>query len=149
MDLFFNIYFGIDIFVNLISAYNDETNKTIYSYKKVLINYLTGWFIIDFISIFPTEYLEIKNTNYNKLFRLLRIPRLYKLTNIIKLSKSTSTNPFIIFLIEMFKINQGVKNFMNIIALMLSMSHISACFFYFTSRMNDNYVETWVYRLGL
>ena len=36
LDLFFNIYFGIDIFVNLISAYNDETNRTIYSYKKVL-----------------------------------------------------------------------------------------------------------------
>jgi hypothetical protein len=88
IDMFFTVYFGVDIVVNFLSAYSDEKNVVIYNYKHIIYNYLTGWFLIDFISVFPVEFLQISDTAYNKLFRLLRIPRLYKLANIIKISKS-------------------------------------------------------------
>lgn len=46
--------FIIDIFLNFISAYDDPiTGLPVINLKKIAQNYLTGWFIIDFISVFP------------------------------------------------------------------------------------------------
>jgi len=102
IDMTFNIYFGVDILINFLSAYSDEKNLTIYCFKSIIYNYLTGWFLIDFVSIFPVEFLSISDTSYNKLFRLLRIPRLYKLASLIKVSKSMQSNPLFIEVAETF-----------------------------------------------
>jgi hypothetical protein len=56
---------------------------------KIAINYLKGWFAIDFISTFPiyaiTDQLSVSSNskNYNNVLRFLRIPRLYKLAKVV------------------------------------------------------------------
>lgn len=86
IDLSFDIYFGVDIIVNFLSAYHDEKNKLITKFSGIIKNYLTGWFPIDFIATFPFDILldNIDGTSsYNKLFRLMRLPRLYRLARIV------------------------------------------------------------------
>lgn len=102
IDMTFNVYFGVDILINFLSAYSDEKNLIIYCFKSIIYNYLTGWFLIDFVSIFPVEIISTSDTSYNKLFRLLRIPRLYKLASLIKVSKSMQSNPLFIEVAETF-----------------------------------------------
>jgi hypothetical protein len=58
-------------------------------YKMIAINYLTGAFIIDFISSFPTGLLtsDTDKEGANKLLRLARLQRLYKLLRIARVIK--------------------------------------------------------------
>jgi len=46
-------------------------------------NYIfNGWFLIDFVSVFPFEYIIPDLGKGTKLFRLFRLPRLIKLIDI-------------------------------------------------------------------
>ena len=88
VDLIFDVYFYCDILVNFISQTFNNNNQFISTFKDISINYLTGWFIIDFVAIFPFDTISSGggNLSYNKLFRMLRLPRLYRMTKILKLS---------------------------------------------------------------
>ena len=50
--------FFIDILVSMISAYKDENGVIITARKMIFWNYLTGWFIVDFIAIIPIEIFD-------------------------------------------------------------------------------------------
>ena len=55
VDLAVDFCFLIDMFVNFISAFEDQlTGLPIVSLKDIAINYLTSWFVIDFIAVLPT-----------------------------------------------------------------------------------------------
>ena len=49
-------------------------------------NYISGWFFIDFFSVFPFDAL-LKSGPITKLFRLCRIPRLMKLLDVSRFNK--------------------------------------------------------------
>jgi hypothetical protein len=52
-DTFVDLVFGIDIIVNFISAYEKPNGKFEYKLKKISLNYLTGFFLIDFVATVP------------------------------------------------------------------------------------------------
>ena len=47
-----------------------------------LLYQIRGWFIVDFISVFPFQFIFSKNVLLAKLVRLIRLPRLVKLIDI-------------------------------------------------------------------
>jgi hypothetical protein len=56
-----------------------------------VVNYLKGWFFIDFISTFPL-YLIMDRvsenssvSNYNNMLRFFRLPRIYKLAKVFRI----------------------------------------------------------------
>lgn len=51
--------FLVDIFINFNTAYKDEINNIVDDRKTVAKTYLTGWFIIDFLSIFPLDLIIV------------------------------------------------------------------------------------------
>jgi len=51
------------------------------------LNSLRGWFIVDFVSIFPFQLLISSNAVLTKLFRLFRLPRLVKLIDISRFNQ--------------------------------------------------------------
>ena len=53
-----DVAFLIDIFVNFISAYEDHDCLPVVSLKKIALNYITGFFSIDFIAVIPTQWIE-------------------------------------------------------------------------------------------
>jgi len=61
-----------------------ETYEIITDYKKIAINYVNGWFIIDLVCIFPFQFILVDPSQAQtvKLARLCRIPRLAKLINV-------------------------------------------------------------------
>ena len=58
MDLFFDVFFGLDILINFISSYYDEKNQLIFTLKDIVLNYLKTYFFLDLISCFPIEMIS-------------------------------------------------------------------------------------------
>ena len=55
MDLIFDAFFSLDILINFISSYYDEKNQLVFNLRTIMLNYFKGWFLIDFLTIFPYE----------------------------------------------------------------------------------------------
>ena len=52
---FFDCFFMIDIFINCLSSYYDDKNQLVFTPRTILLNYLKGMFIFDFLAVFPYE----------------------------------------------------------------------------------------------
>lgn len=89
-DYIVDILFFIDIIINFLSSYEDPvTGLPIISIKKIAKNYLTGWFILDFLAVLPVGLVEkaFAGGENLKLARLARLPRLYRLIRILRMVK--------------------------------------------------------------
>ena len=73
--------------MNFITAFYDDKGKLIYKFKGIAKNYLKGDFLIDLLTVFPLDIIFSDIQSYNKLFRLLRLPRIFKLKKTIKITK--------------------------------------------------------------
>ena len=59
IEIIVDVLFGIDIIVNFVSSYEDPQNGLpVISFKKIAANYITGWFFLDLIAVFPVQVFE-------------------------------------------------------------------------------------------
>ena len=56
-DQFIDAVFVMDIIINFISAYERIDGSYEYNWKKIAINYITGFFLIDLVATLPFEAL--------------------------------------------------------------------------------------------
>ena len=109
VDYTIDFLFLIDIFVNFLSAEEDNDGNLIHNQRDIFWMYLQGWFLFDFVTVFqsvipfmltPENLLrdsfddfnvesmsQEEEARYQKLIRLLRIPRLYKMIRIFRIFK--------------------------------------------------------------
>ena len=74
----------IYIILNFFHSYLDKiTGEEIVDSKKIVINYLKGWFTIDFISSFPFELIWDKS-NVLKFLRIIRINKIFLFISFIE-----------------------------------------------------------------
>ena len=121
-----DILFLTDIIVNFLTAYTDGEHNLVTSKKKIAINYIKGWFLIDAIAWYyiyiyiyiynnfsiPFQFFSESNDNtqYNKLFRLLRLGRLYRLIRMfafLRMSKFFRQNKTLEKALLTLKLNAG------------------------------------------
>lgn len=57
----FNALFAFDIYVSLRTGYYGDNGKLVIHRGKILLNYMRGWFFIDFITLVPFEFLLSKS----------------------------------------------------------------------------------------
>jgi len=50
-----DVIFTMDLFVNFNSAIHNEEFVLVDNYKGIAGNYLRGWFVVDFLSVFPFD----------------------------------------------------------------------------------------------
>ena len=83
--------FFIDMFVNFFLGYFDEHGQWEFDNKKIAFHYLKGWFIVDFLSVIPFDFIADtsgSDTVENlKILRLVRLLRLIKLARVIRASR--------------------------------------------------------------
>mmetsp|Transcript_35969 Transcript_35969/g.32354 ORF Transcript_35969/g.32354 Transcript_35969/m.32354 type:complete len:181 (+) Transcript_35969:503-1045(+) len=82
-----DIIWALDIILNFLFAYEDKDDNLVYSHKKIALNYVTGWFIIDLLSVFPFEWVFNTSSSYNSLVRLSRLPKLTKFVRLTKFAR--------------------------------------------------------------
>ena len=87
INYFVDISFALDIVVIFFSAIHVTDAKLIEDRKVLAANYLTSWFLIDFISVFPFELLAENKSDYAGLVRIFRIAKLYKIIKVFRMVK--------------------------------------------------------------
>ena len=142
VDTIVDYIFGCDMFVNFISAYEDPYNENlpVVNCKRISCNYLTGWFGIDFIAIFPTGQFqklftpEDESGSSNlKIARLARLPRLYRMIRLMRMLKLLrvfrKTSSFKDYL-QSLGFSTGIMRLINVLVGMLILVHLMACLWY-------------------
>lgn len=51
INLIFNIGFGIDIFLNFITAYYNSKGELVTKFSKIILEYMKFWFWIDILAM--------------------------------------------------------------------------------------------------
>ena len=156
VDIIVDILLGIDLVLNFFSAYYDSEENLVKSRKKIIIKYLKGWFVIDFISIFPF-YLIINNNKASSITRLSKvskIPKIYKLLKLTKLlritkmSKKGNVSSITKVFLEKFKINANVEKLIFFLLTFILLAHLSTCIWFLVAKLEDLSPDCWVVRLG-
>lgn len=85
MTIAIDIIFGIDLFVNFMSAYYNDDFKLIDDRKTIFKDYFRGMFILDVLAILPFELIINNQQDMNGLLRITKLGRLYKLIRLTRL----------------------------------------------------------------
>lgn len=145
ISLTLDIILLIDIIISFRTAYFDKIDhlRLITAPINIITNYIKSWFIIDFLTSFPFEFVININDNENILFKSLRIFRFVRLIRLLRLVK-------IIKLLDGFVSQFIVREllyvikFIRIIFKMLVFAHVIACLWYYVGRTTSN---SWIYYL--
>jgi hypothetical protein len=93
LDYGVDCLFALDLLINFFTAFEDpHTGLLVTNHKAIAANYLSGWFIIDLVSVLPVQFMEQLtpgkgNGESFELARLLRIPRLWKIARVLRMLK--------------------------------------------------------------
>lgn len=83
-----DVCFGIDILLTFNTSYADiKLAKEIYDRKKIALNYVKGWLIIDIISVIPFDAFLTRKGGVSSIAKFARFGRLYKIIRILRLAK--------------------------------------------------------------
>ena len=123
--------FLVDIFLCFNTAYYDEDYETVEDRCVIAKTYLSGWFTIDLLAIFPFDLLTSAN-NANEMIRLTRLGRMYKivklvrLVRVLKLQKSKSRTRGDAH--EQARVDVAFKRIMLFVMNFTLLTHIFSCF---------------------
>ena len=140
-DIIFYIFFTMDIFIAFRTAFEDpKTELLIVSPKSIAKNYLKGWFVIDFGSVFPFEALGSfivthmsgggQNTSVLGALGLLKVVRLIRLVRLVRVLKLAR---MIEAIEDTWEINPVIFELLQLFFGVTFIGHLFGCFFYFVS----------------
>lgn len=142
--------FLTDIYLNFNTAYQED-DKFILDRKRIATNYLFGWFVIDALSSFPLELLEIMQTMLvgvakeeediatpsNQIVRVLRLFRLVRLLRLAKLQE------YMNIVEDNLRVNLQVLNLIKMVLFLVYLMHILGCFWFYIAS-NSSAETTWL-----
>ncbi|KAG5444848.1 Potassium/sodium hyperpolarization-activated cyclic nucleotide-gated channel 4 [Clonorchis sinensis] len=134
---------------------NDYADEIILDPKEIARHYIKTWFVLDFISSIPMDYIFLIFNNkdhYNQFFsagRTLRILRLAKLLSMLRLLRLTRLVRYVSQWEEFLNIASKFMGIFNLVLLMLLLGHWNACLQYLIPMMMEFPPESWVKRCKL
>jgi hypothetical protein len=90
--------------------------------------------------------------NYQKLIRLMRLPRLYRFLKIMKVLKQIKfLNNYKWYnrMMNKLKMNGGILRMVQGVIATVVITHLFACFWFLSAKIEDYDIDTWVYRMKL
>lgn len=86
-DTFVDCMFIIDIILTFFTTYIDEKGNLVTNLKKIRLDYLKGWFLLDVAASFPYSILVLQIGSESKVVSLIRILKIIRLVRIGKVSQ--------------------------------------------------------------
>lgn len=154
-ELSVDIVFACDMIINFITAYYDNSTRClICSPIRIAMNYLKGYFIIDFIATVPIGYIlssssgSVVGSKLGKLGRLPKLARFLKAVRLLKLLRIYRLKDFITRLETEYNIHHGITRMIKILATVLLVTHLAACFWHLVGLFSgDDHIDGgWIYR---
>ncbi|XP_061122732.1 potassium/sodium hyperpolarization-activated cyclic nucleotide-gated channel 3 isoform X1 [Syngnathus typhle] len=146
MDLVFNFRTGI----------LGEDSHIILDPKCIRLHYLRSWFLVDFISSIPVDYIFLvvdleslqDSTDVYRTARALRIVRFTKILSLLRLLRLSRLIRYIHQWEEMFNMTydlaSAVVRIVNLIGMMLLLCHWDGCLTFMVPMLQDFPADCWV-----
>mmetsp|Transcript_124430 Transcript_124430/g.229251 ORF Transcript_124430/g.229251 Transcript_124430/m.229251 type:complete len:861 (+) Transcript_124430:106-2688(+) len=152
-----DMLFWGDLVVNFFFSYRDKGNNEITSFRKIVWNYMTGFFMLNLIACLPENAVTFcvgqfsgsgeeapginQATRMARLQRISRLTRLGRLTRLAKMAQFISSSPVMRWL-------RGLRGMRitNFIVGLLWVVHLIACGWYLCASLHTDPEETWVAR---
>ncbi|TGZ62996.1 hypothetical protein CRM22_007150 [Opisthorchis felineus] len=131
---------------------NDFADEIILNPKEIARHYLKSWFMLDFISSIPMDYIYLifdNKDHYNQFLsagRTLRILRLAKLLSMLRLLRLTRLVRYVSQWEEFLNIASKFMGIFNLVLLMLLLGHWNACLQYLIPMLMEFPPDSWVKR---
>lgn len=150
--------FLIDIFLNFNTAFYDDDFGIIEDRWTISKQYLTGWFVIDVLAIFPFDLIAntqqrvdhaSSSAQVNEMVRLTRLGRMYKIIKLLRLvrviklqkkgEKSVKGDAH-----EQARLDQAFKRILLFIFNFALCTHIFACIWIITGQIDEGNPDSWM-----
>lgn len=143
-----NVLFFIDFVINCSTAFYEKNNFIVVKRSRIILRYLKGWLIIDFLSWFPFELLLGSSGKSSKaLVRFAKIPKLYRLfrvSRLVRLFNSKFQQQIFDKFQEALNIKSSMLRLIKTLITILISVHIFSCFWYLMAKLEDFSPSTWV-----
>ena len=134
----------VDILVSFFSASENEYNQITDDRKTIAVEYLKGWFSIDFISVVPFDLIlgQGSGSDANNIVRIAKIGRLYKLIKLTKLLRLIriikNQKALMNYIHYIFRVSHGIKRLIFFFLIFMIMCHIGTCLWLMTSEFRSD-----------
>ena len=144
------LFFTVDLFIQMHTYYlSGRTGQWVSDPTKVRARYFRTWFIVDFVAVFPVDYIlriidwhsggEANSLRMLRLARLLRYLRLLKLAN---MSRAAAV-------MEVYREKVGfsamtadfIYKILGLVALCVCFNHLAGCMWIFVGRTYSTRIE--------
>uniref|UniRef100_A0A3P9KRQ4 Hyperpolarization activated cyclic nucleotide-gated potassium channel 4l n=1 Tax=Oryzias latipes TaxID=8090 RepID=A0A3P9KRQ4_ORYLA len=149
-------FFLMDLVLNFRTGIVKEDNtEIILDPQKIKIKYLKSWFMVDFISSIPVDYIFLIvetriDSDFYKTARALRIVRFTKILSLLRLLRLSRLIRYIHQWEEVFHMTYDLASamvrIMNLIAMMLLLCHWDGCLQFLVPMLQDFPADCWVTR---
>lgn len=146
-----NVYYIVDLSVNFNLTYMTENGFYEQSRKKIALRYLKSYFTMDLLTSLPIDWILTiymsSSKSYNKLFRILKLP---KLISTLKMAKIFSVTYWLKTLrlgdIWRFrlKVHENLLKTISVMFLTYMVLHIAACIFIAIGSIHSLYPNSWI-----
>ncbi|KAE8636374.1 hypothetical protein XENTR_v10002962 [Xenopus tropicalis] len=146
--------FLFDLFMNFRTGIVIEDNSEIILDPKVIkMNYLKSWFVVDFISSIPVDYIFLivekgMDSEVYKTARALRIVRFTKILSLLRLLRLSRLIRYIHQWEEIFHMTydlaSAVVRIFNLIGMMLLLCHWDGCLQFLVPLLQEFPPDCWV-----
>ncbi|KAG7473446.1 hypothetical protein MATL_G00095960 [Megalops atlanticus] len=147
-------FFLIDLVLNFRTGIVKEDNtEIILDPQQIKIKYLRSWFIVDFVSSIPVDYIFLIvetriNSDFYKTARALRIVRFTKILSLLRLLRLSRLIRYIHQWEEIFHMTYDLASAMvrivNLIGMMLLLCHWDGCLQFLVPMLQDFPADCWV-----
>uniref|UniRef100_A0A5F4WKB5 Hyperpolarization activated cyclic nucleotide gated potassium channel 1 n=1 Tax=Callithrix jacchus TaxID=9483 RepID=A0A5F4WKB5_CALJA len=146
--------FLLDLIMNFrTGTVNEDSSEIILDPKVIKMNYLKSWFVVDFISSIPVDYIFLivekgMDSEVYKTARALRIVRFTKILSLLRLLRLSRLIRYIHQWEEIFHMTydlaSAVVRIFNLIGMMLLLCHWDGCLQFLVPLLQDFPPDCWV-----
>ncbi|XP_061102958.1 potassium/sodium hyperpolarization-activated cyclic nucleotide-gated channel 3 [Conger conger] len=147
-------FFLIDLVLNFRTGIVKEDNtEIILDPQQIKIKYLRSWFVVDFVSSIPVDYIFLIvetriDSDFYKTARALRIVRFTKILSLLRLLRLSRLIRYIHQWEEIFHMTYDLASAMvrivNLIGMMLLLCHWDGCLQFLVPMLQDFPADCWV-----
>ena len=150
LEILLNLIFIIDMIMMFFTAFYNKKNTLVVDHKKIVMNYICGYFAIDLLTSIPFGLIfqnnsNAKTGNANKILSLLKLPkliRMIKLAKIIKVKEALKGTRIGYY----FRINGGFLKVCGLGLVTLIILHLGTCLWCSLGFMESQFPNTWIFR---
>ncbi|XP_061891739.1 potassium/sodium hyperpolarization-activated cyclic nucleotide-gated channel 3-like isoform X1 [Entelurus aequoreus] len=149
-------FFLMDLVLNFRTGIVKEDNtEIILDPRQIKIKYLKSWFVVDFISSIPVDYIFLIvetriDSDFYKTARALRIVRFTKILSLLRLLRLSRLIRYIHQWEEVFHMTYDLASamvrIMNLIGMMLLLCHWDGCLQFLVPMLQEFPPDCWVTR---